>query len=299
MVTSSIIVLFAIGLAASICLGIASKVFHVEEDPRVEAVLEALPGANCGGCGFAGCEGYAVAVLNDPDMPPNKCCAGGPDVAANVAQLSGKAAGDADPVVSFRRCVKDEGKVVKKYDYQGVPTCAAAALELGGGPDNCAYACIGFGDCVRACPFNAMRLDGGMVRIDPEACTGCGGCINTCPHDILELIPMRSRVNVFCSSKDKMKEVMAVCEAGCISCMKCVKKCPANAISQEGGLIRIDMKTCLDYGPECEEVCVEVCPRYILRRIDLLRDGTGMADLKPAELAAQANQEQPTAQAEA
>jgi Na+-translocating ferredoxin:NAD+ oxidoreductase subunit B len=112
-------------------LAIASKVLYVEEDPRIEVVTEALPGANCGGCGFAGCEAYAAAVINDPSMPPNKCCAGGPDVAAKVAELTGKAAGDADPEVAFRRCVKVEGNVAKKFEYFGIQSCAAAKAGAG------------------------------------------------------------------------------------------------------------------------------------------------------------------------
>lgn len=264
MITSSIITLFSLGFVSAAILAIASKLLYVEEDPRIEVVTEALPGANCGGCGFAGCESYAIAVLNDPNVPPNKCCAGGPDVATRVGELAGKAAGDADPMVAFRRCVKVEGKVAKKFDYSGFVSCAAAKL-VQNGPDACAYSCIGFGDCVRACPFDAMWVEDNLVRISPEKCTSCGTCVRACPNSILELIPRRARVMVFCSTQDKGKAVKDVCEAGCISCGACIKKCPAKCVRQENGRIIIDQRVCLEYGPSCEEVCVSSCPRNILR----------------------------------
>lgn len=273
MITVSVLTLFSLGFVSAGVLAIASKVLYVEEDPRIEVVTDALPGANCGGCGFAGCEAYAIAVINDPDMPPNKCCAGGPDIAARVAELTGKAAGDADPEVAFRRCLKNEGKVAKNFEYFGIMTCAAAKMVYDG-PDACAYSCLGFGDCVRACPFDAMWIEDDIVHISPEKCTSCGTCVRTCPNTILELIPRRARVMVFCSSKDKGKAVKDVCEVGCISCGACIKKCPAKCITQENDIIVIDHKACLAYGPSCEEVCVEKCPRNILRCLspDMIAD---------------------------
>lgn len=264
MIIASVLTLFGLGFISASILAIASKVLYVEEDPRIEVVTEALPGANCGGCGYAGCEAYAAAVINDPDVPPNKCCAGGPDIAIRVAELTGKAAGEAEPMVAFRRCLKTEGKVAKKFEYAGIMSCAAAKL-VADGPDACAYSCLGYGDCVRACPFDAMWLEDGMVHIAPDKCTSCGTCVRTCPNNILELIPRRARVMVFCSSRDKGKAVKDVCEVGCISCGACVKKCPAQCITMEEDRIVIDHKACLAFGPECREVCVEKCPRNILR----------------------------------
>lgn len=264
LIVVSISVLFGLGFVAAVVLATASKLLYVEEDPRIEAVSEALPGANCGGCGFAGCDGYAAAVINDPNVPPNKCCAGGAEVSARVAELAGKAMGDAEPQVAFRRCDRNGGNVSLKFDYQGIPTCRAAKM-VQNGPYACNWSCLGFGDCVRACPFDAMSLQNNIVYIDPGACTACGTCVRTCPNNILELVPQRSRVMVFCSSQDKAKDVTSVCDVGCISCMKCVKKCPAKAISMKGNRIHIDHEACLAYGPECEEACVAACPRKILR----------------------------------
>jgi electron transport complex protein RnfB len=264
MIIESVVSLFGLGFVSASVLSVASKLLAVEEDPRLEVVVEALPGANCGGCGFAGCEAYAAAVINDPNTAPNKCCAGGPDVAKRIAELTGKAAGDADPMVAFRRCVKVEGKVAKKFEYFGIMSCAAAKM-VQDGPDACKYSCLGFGDCVRACPFDAMWIEGDLVHISPEKCTSCGTCVRTCPNAILELIPRRARVMVFCSSQDKGKAVKDVCEAGCISCGACIKKCPAQAITLVDERIHIDHKACLAYGPSCGEACVEKCPRDILR----------------------------------
>ena len=147
MIITSILILAVLGFAVAIMLGFASKIFYVEEDPKVEAVIEALPGANCGGCGYAGCEGYAIAVVNVPNVPANLCVAGGAKTAAQVGELTGKAVTESDPLLTFRRCDKISGKVAKRYSYQGLPSCAAAAT-LAQGSDICAYSCLGFGDCV-------------------------------------------------------------------------------------------------------------------------------------------------------
>ncbi|MCM0756704.1 Fe-S cluster domain-containing protein [Desulfovibrio aminophilus] len=254
----------ALGLVAGVALALAAVRCKVEVDPRIAEVKEALMGANCGGCSYPGCEAYAEAVVKDPDVPPDLCRPGGPSVAAAVARLTGKAMGGAEPVAAFRRCVKDEGKVARRLLYSGVSTCQAASLALGG-PDACRFACIGLGDCVAACPFGAMRLENGLVRVDAELCTGCGNCVRVCPKSILELTPRNARVQVFCSSRDKGREVKDVCEAGCISCGMCVKKCPAQAVSLDRGRISVDHKACVAYGPSCGLACAGFCPRGILR----------------------------------
>ena len=266
MVIVSICTLFGLGLAAAIILAVASRVFHVDEDPRVQAVVEALPGANCGGCGYAGCEGYAIAVVNDPSVPANRCCAGGAETSIAVGELTGKTVAASEPLRSFRRCDKVAGNVGLRYEYQGMPSCAAATL-LAGGSDICSWSCLGFGDCVQVCPFDAMQVQDGMVRVQDDKCTGCGLCVNTCPRNSLELVPKRSRVAIFCATKDKMRAVTEICDTGCINCGKCIKGCPAKAIANVEGRIEIDHKKCLSYGPECGEICAQTCPRHILRVI--------------------------------
>ena len=175
MVFVSIITLFGLGLVAAILLSIASRVFYVKEDPRVEAVLEVLPGANCGGCGFAGCEGYAAAVVSDPDIPANKCCAGGADTAIAVGELTGKTVAEAEPLFSLRRCDKLAGNVALRYQYQGMPSCAAAA-QFYGGDLACSYGCLGYGDCRAVCEYGAITVENGLARIDKDKCAACGLC---------------------------------------------------------------------------------------------------------------------------
>ncbi len=264
MVIYSVLTLFGLGLVTATILAMASRVFHVDEDPRVEAVMEVLPGANCGGCGYAGCEGYAIAVVTDPDIPANKCCAGGEGTSIAVGNLTGKTVTASEPLRSFRRCDKVAGNVALRYDYQGIPSCAAAAL-LFEGSDACTFSCLGYGDCAEICPFEAITMHDGLSHVNWNKCIGCGLCVNACPRNTLELIPMRSRLAIFCSTKNKLKAVMEVCEAGCINCGKCVKKCPANAISNKSGRIEIDHILCLSYGPDCKMACIEACSRNSIK----------------------------------
>lgn len=264
MLLNSFIMLAGLGLAAAIMLTLASKAFYVKEDPKIAAVSEALPGANCGGCGFAGCDGYAAAVVTDPAVPANMCCVGGPDLVPVIGRLTGKDAGSSEPTRAFRRCERNEGKVEKRYIYEGMDNCTAAA-RLNRGTEACEYACLGFGDCVEACPFHALVMRDGMPLVLTVNCTSCGKCVKTCPRNIMTIIPLRARVMIHCSTKDKLKAVSDVCGVGCIKCMKCVKSCPAGAVALENDYIVIDHAKCLEYGPSCREVCVTGCPRKILR----------------------------------
>lgn len=264
MVVSSVLILAGLGFVAAAILAVASKVFYVEEDPRVEAVMDALPSANCGGCGYAGCEGYAIAVVNVPSVAANLCVAGGADTSVAVGELTGKVVTESDPLISFRRCDKIAGNVKKRYTYQGMPSCAAAAT-LARGVDVCPHSCLGFGDCELICPFDALYIENDIVLVRENLCTGCGMCVQACPRNILDLIPRRARVTIMCSTRDKMRAVMDVCDVGCIQCGKCIKTCPAGAISTKDSHVCIDQTKCLAYGPECKEACVGACPRFILR----------------------------------
>lgn len=264
MVLTSVLTLLGLGFVAAAVLAVASRVFHVEEDPRVEAVMDALPGANCGGCGYAGCEGYAIAVVNDPAVAASLCVAGSAETSIAVGNLTGKTVAAAEPQVSFRRCEKLAGNVGLRYDYQGMPSCAAATLLMGGS-DICSWSCLGFGDCVQVCPFDAMKLKDGLVHVIASKCTGCGQCIKACPRNSLEIIPTRARIAVFCATKDKLRAVIEICEVGCINCGKCIKACPAKAITTEDERIEVNHKMCLSYGADCQEACVKGCSRHILR----------------------------------
>ncbi len=181
-----------------------------------------------------------------------------------VAEITGKKMSSIEDTVAAVRCSRIEGKVQKKHAYIGYDTCTAANLAFGG-PVACQYACIGLGECAEACPFDAITMVDNFPSIDPGLCVGCGACVRTCPKKIIELTPLKARVWVPCSTRDTGKIVKHVCEVGCISCKMCVKVCPAKAVGMEDGIVKIDHKKCVDYGPECGEICVEKCPRHIFR----------------------------------
>lgn len=292
MVVTSVLALLGVGAAAAVLLAIASRVLRVEENPLVEAVTEVLPGANCGGCGFAGCEAFAVAVVTDPNVPANGCVVANAEINCKVGELSGKAVADGEPVVAFRRCSRVEGNVALKYDYMGSATCASAAL-LEDGPYACSWACLGFGDCMRACPFDAMYMEDGLVEVVPSKCVSCGQCVKACPRGILQLTPVRARVMVHCATHDKMKAVMDVCDVGCINCGKCIKACPAKAVRLESQRIEIDHQACMAYGPSCGEACVTECPRKIMRH----RSPAPERPVAEAPVAADASQPVPPSEA--
>lgn len=262
-----IALLACIGLFFGIGLALAAHKFAVEANPKIEAVLHVLAGAQCGGCGYPGCEGYAIAVVNDPEVPPNLCFPGKEAVAAKVAEITGKKMTAVEDMIAVVRCSRVEGRVSHKHEYIGFASCTAANLGFGG-PSACQYACIGLGECAAVCPFDAITMVEGFPVIDPDKCVSCGTCVKTCPKRVIELMTLKARVHVPCSSKDLGKKVREVCEVGCISCQMCVKKCPAEAISYTDGLITIDHPKCIAYGPSCEEVCVAKCPRKIMRHYE-------------------------------
>jgi electron transport complex protein RnfB len=259
--------LACIGLFFGIGLALAAHKFAVETDPLIEKVLESLAGAQCGGCGYPGCEGYAIAVVTDPNVPPNLCYPGKEKVAEKVAQLTGKKMAEMEDMIALVRCSRLEGRVSHKHEYIGFASCTAANLGFGG-PSACNYACIGLGECAQVCPFDAITMKDGFPVINPDKCVSCGTCVKTCPKQVIVLQSLKARVYVPCSTKALGKQVKEVCAVGCISCQICVKKCPAEAVALVNGLIQIDQPKCLAYGPECHEVCVEKCPRAIFRRYE-------------------------------
>ena len=250
----TVLTLGVLGIVLAIILYFVAQKFKVEEDPRIDDVEKMLPGANCGGCGYAGCEGYAVAVVNDESVSPNLCVVGGPQCAAAIGELTGKLTAEMEPLRVYRRCDKNHGKVQRRFDYQGISTCAAVAA-LHRGADQCTYSCLGFGDCVKVCSFDGIYLADGVAKVNSKVCTGCGSCVKACPRGVLELIPQRAKVAISCSTQDKGKAVMDVCSVGCIHCSKCVKLCPAKAIVMENRKAVIDRDQCI----RCF-CCQEFCP---------------------------------------
>jgi electron transport complex protein RnfB len=175
-----------------------------------------------------------------------------------VAALTGKEAGSVEDTVPVVLCSRVQGKVHKKYNYVGDGSCSGANLVLGG-PSECEYGCLGFGECAKACPVEAITMVDDFPVIDEDQCIRCGLCAKTCPKGIIQMVPKNARVLIRCSTKDPGKVTQAICDVGCIHCKACIKKCPAKAISVGDGKVTIDTKKCVAYGPACKEVCVEAC----------------------------------------
>lgn len=248
------LVMGGLGLIFGAMLAFASKKFYVEVDPRQSQVREILPGANCGGCGFPGCDGYAEAVVNGK-AKVTACAAGGAPVAEKIAQIIGVEASAEEPKIAFLKCKGSPDKTVKNCVYSGVADCREAAVVPGKGPSSCAFGCLGLGTCVQVCQFGAMSVENGLAVVDENACVGCGACVDQCPRGVLVLIPRSSKVHVSCSSPLKGPDVKKSCTAGCIGCTLCVKACPEQAISMSGALAVIDPAKCVNCG-----ICAEKCP---------------------------------------
>jgi electron transport complex protein RnfB len=248
----------SIGLFFGIGLALAAHKFAVEVNPKVEAVLDVLPGANCGACSYAGCEAYAEAVVNDPKVPPNMCPPGMIPVAEAVAQITGKELEIVEGAIAMVSCARSERHNYEKYQYSGYQNCAAANLTFAG-PVDCSSGCIGFGDCAEACLFDALKIENDFPVVDPDACVGCALCVNACPKDLIQMIPKKAPVVVKCACKDTSKETMSVCSLGCLHCLACIEACPAKAISLIDGKLTIDHEKCIEHGPSCNEACINAC----------------------------------------
>ena len=266
----AVIVLGAIALVASVVLYAVSKKFAVKEDPRVGQVLEVLPGANCGGCGFAGCGGMADALVKGADLGSIDgltCPVGGSAVMGQVADLLGMAVANADPMVAVVRCNGSCEHRPRTVVYDGMRTCLAVNATCAGETD-CGFGCLGCGDCVAACQFGAISMDSetGLPVVDEEKCTACGACAKACPRRIIELRkkgPKGRRVYVQCVNKDKGAVAKKACAVACIGCGKCQKVCRFEAITVENNLAYIDFNKC----KLCTK-CVDECPTGALVKVN-------------------------------
>ena len=248
-------VVAAIGLFIGLFLGVAGIKFKVEVDEKEEAILAVLPGNNCGGCGFPGCSGLAGAIAKG-EAAVGTCPVGGEPVAKQIAEIMGVEAEDSVRQVAFVKCQGDCDKTKVDYEYTGVQDCNMLAFVPNGGPKTCNYGCLGFGSCVKACPFDAIHVVNGVAVVDKEACKACGKCVAVCPKNLIELIPYEAKYVVACSSKDKGPVVMKGCSVGCIGCTLCAKNCPNEAVTIDGFLSHIDQEKCVKCG-----ACMEKCPK--------------------------------------
>ena len=256
-ILSAILVVGIVGLGFGLLLAVAAIIFKVEVDERIEKIEEVLPGANCGACGFAGCSAYAAAVVND-GAAVNLCGVGGGNVAQQIGGIMGTAVSKGVPMVARVHCGGTCENAKDKFEYYGVETCEAAA-KFAGGQKACSEGCLGFGSCVSACVFDAIRVEDGVASVDEEKCTACGACVKACPKKIIELLPRDNKTYVKCSNHKTGKEVNAVCKVGCIACKICEKNCEPEAISVDNNLAVIDYKKCQSCG-----VCIEKCPKKVI-----------------------------------
>jgi Na+-translocating ferredoxin:NAD+ oxidoreductase RNF subunit RnfB len=247
-----------IGVTFGLVLGLAAKKFSVEVDPKVTEVRDALPGSNCGACGFPGCDGLAKAIANG-EAAVNACPVGGSDTASRIATIMGSEAGDTVKNVAFVKCNGTCEVAKEKYIYDGVKDCKSASMIPGQGSKGCDYGCLGLESCVKVCQFDALKVENGVAVVDEEKCTSCGLCVGACPKGLIEIVPSSSKVRVQCNSKDKGKDVKANCSVGCIACRLCTKACEFEAVEVKDNIAHINYEKCT----QCN-ACAEKCPVKII-----------------------------------
>ncbi len=258
-------VLIAIGIAVvcGVILTVASILFAVKEDERFIAIRDCLPGANCGACGYSGCDGYAKALANGDTDLTNLCVPGGDNAAKDIAAILGVEAENVVEKVAYVACNGNCSATKRKYDYIGKQSCRLANMSYNG-DKLCTYSCLGYGDCVAVCPQNAISVADGVAKVDPRKCIGCGICARTCPNHVIKLVADTSRVIVLCSNHDKGAATRKACSNGCIGCGKCERTCKHGAIHVEHNLAVIDYEKCIGCGD-----CARACPVHCITEENL------------------------------
>lgn len=257
-----IIVVAVIGLIAGIGLSIASIVMAVPVDEKVVAVRECLPGANCGACGYSGCDGYAEALAKG-EAKNGLCSPGGAQCVQDIAAALGQEAGEFKRRIAVVHCDGTCDKTEKSYDYRGIQTCAGVSLMFSG-DGKCSYGCIGLGDCMRACKNDAISICNGVAVINAVKCGSCAECVAACPKGLIQIVYGDSTADVGCSNKDKGAAARKACKGACIGCMRCVKACESGAVTVSNNLAHIDFDKCTSCGK-----CIDVCPSKCIRMIDI------------------------------
>lgn len=282
----AIAILGGLGLVFGLVLAAASKVFYVETDPRLDQLNECLPGANCGGCGFAGCGAYAEAVLKG-EAPVGKCASGGNDAAKAMAAIMGVQAEEVTRKVAMVRCsgartFDAEGNLTKgakmKATYEGFHDCLAASKVGGSGPLSCKFGCLGYGSCTRVCKYGAISVKNGVAVVDEDLCVGCMACAQVCPRKVITAVEPDRNVIIACNSLAKGAVTNRACTIGCIGCGKCMKTCPSGAITITNNLAQIDYSKCTNCGE-----CAKVCPKGLIKDSNVENLGEPKPVIAPAQ----------------
>ena len=247
----------SIGAICAIMLTVASKIMSVPTDETETDIRAILPGANCGACGYAGCDGYASALAGDGDVKTNLCIPGSDDVSLQISEILGVEFEDVAERVAICHCGGSYDLSLPLHEYKGITSCAATKL-LFSGDRTCNYACLGYGDCAKICPHGAICIQDGVARINPDRCKGCGMCVRACPNGIISTVALSSQVIIKCSSCDRGAEVRKKCGAGCIACKRCEKVCPTGALTVVNNLAVIDYDKCTGCSL-CATVCTQKC----------------------------------------
>jgi Na+-translocating ferredoxin:NAD+ oxidoreductase RNF subunit RnfB len=256
-ILAAVIPVVIIGFVCAVVLVVAAKVMAVKEDERFPLVRDCLPGANCGACGFAGCDGYAKALVEKEGTPTNLCIPGADAVSKQLSEVLGVEFEDVVEKKAVVHCSGDCSSTEDSVDYRGIESCSAAKL-LFGGKGKCGYGCLGFGDCKSVCPNDAVVIENGLAKICRPYCVGCGLCAKACPNSLISLVPEVKTAAVLCSNKDKGAVTRKVCTSGCIGCRKCEKVCPSQAIKVIDNVAVIDYDKCENCGA-CAENCTTKC----------------------------------------
>ena len=275
-------ILGGLGLLFGLVLAAASKVFYVETDPRLDQLNACLPGANCGGCGYAGCGGYAEAVLNG-EAAIGKCASGGNECAQAMSAIMGIKAEAVTRKVALVRCSGEktydkDGNLVSgakiKAHYEGFKDCLAASKVGGNGPLSCKFGCLGYGSCTKACKYGAIKVVNGVAHVDEDLCVGCMACAAACPRGLIIPVEPNRNVVIACNSMAKGAVTTRGCTVGCIGCGLCKKICPNGAITVTNNLAVIDYSKCDDCG-----LCATVCPKHLIK--DSKVETLGEPNVKP------------------
>lgn len=274
----AVAVLFVMGVVFAVLLGIAAKVFAVEVDERVPLVRECLPGANCGGCGFPGCDGLAAAIV-EGTAPVSGCPVGGASCAAAIAEVMGVEAVTGARQIAHVHCAGG-CNAIDKTKYEGLEDCTAA-MRVAGGPKACAFGCMGLGSCVKACAFDAIHIVDGAAKVDEAKCVACGKCVASCPKKLIDMVSETNKVHVNCMSRDKGPDVVKVCSVGCIGCKMCEKTCKFDAIHVEGNIAKIDYNKCKN----CK-MCAKACPKNCIEPIPTEEEKMKFKEMQAKQAAA-------------